>query len=104
MLTSSLKFETTGGEALSPAIAKSEVKLSVDLEVREWDTESCLQHTDFCCSDFCWLSTVQQPWGIGFPLRAGSAPAGNGPKMVTVKGAAHKQKDVVLNLMCRDGL
>lgn len=77
LLTSSMKFETTGGETLSGLLLSLKQNC---LRSGGWEIESCLQHTDFCWSDFCWLTTIQQPWGIGFPLRAGSAPsAGNGP-------------------------
>lgn len=80
VLTSSLKFETTGGEALSQLLLSLKPNCLWVLRSGRWEMESCLQHTNFGCSDFCWLSTVQQPWGIGFPLGAGSAPsAGNGP-------------------------
>lgn len=77
LLTSSMKFETTGGEALSGLLLSLKPNCLWVLRsgVRVCEIKSCLQHTDFC-----WLSTGQQPWGIGFPLRAGSAPsAGNGP-------------------------
>lgn len=106
LLTSSVKFETTGGEALSGLLLslKPNCLWVLRLEVGAWEMASCLQHTDSCCSDVCWLSTVQQPWGVWFPLRAGSAPsAGNGPvQVINDKRAAYKQTDVMLNLMCRD--